>query len=162
MPGGGTITFNCGPAVTTITFTSEKAILTNDVTINGNDLIILSGGNTTRILYVNGGLTFHLQHITLSNGKSGAEGGAIYAIGAQVFLESVQFLNNTATIQGGAVNCYVGTGGTLTVSDSLFQGNTSKAGGAIYADGCNTSISNSTFKSNQASSGGGGLGWSNL
>ena len=156
--GGGTITFNCGAAVTTIPFTSQKSILTNDVTINGNDLIILSGGNTTAIFYVNGGLTFRLQHITLSNGKSGTEGGAIYSIGAQVVLESVQLLNNTATNKGGAVHCYVGTGGTLTVSDSLFQNNTSKAGGAIFNDGCVAVISNSTFTTNQASSGGGGLG----
>jgi len=156
--GGGTITFNCGAAVKTITFTSQKSILTEDVTINGNDKIILSGGDTTRIFVVNGGLTFTLQHINLSNGYSATNGGAIDAIGAQVVLEAVQFLNNASTDQGGAVNCYIGTGGTLTVSDSLFQGNTSKAGGAIYNEGCSAVISNSTFKTNQASSGAGGLG----
>ncbi|MBK8620048.1 MAG: S-layer homology domain-containing protein [Anaerolineales bacterium] len=156
--GGGTITFNCGAAVTTINFTAQKSIFANNVTINGNNLIILSGGNTTRLFYVNGGLTFHLQNITLSNGKSLQEGAAVYSIGSQVFLESVQFLNNNATDQGGAVYCNVGTGGTLTVSSSLFQGNTSKAGGAIYNDGCTTAISNSIFKTNQASSGPGGRG----
>ena len=157
---GGTITFNCGAAVKTITFTSPKNIVAN-VTINGNDLIILDGGNTTSLLYINGGLIFHLQHITLSHGNksgSGAEGGAIYSIGSQVFLESAQLLNNTATDKGGAVYCSVGTGGTLTVSGSLFQNNTSKAGGAIFNDGCVALISNSTFKTNHASSGLGGLG----
>ncbi len=156
--GGGTITFNCGAAVTTIPFTSQKSILTNDVTINGNDLIILNGGNTTGLFLVNGGLTFRLQHITLSDGNSGVRGGAIESTGAQVVLETVQLLNNHATNQGGAVYCYVGTGGTLTVSDSLFENNASKAGGAIFNDGCVAVISNSTFKTNQASNGIGGLG----
>lgn len=158
--GGGTITFNCGVAVKTISFTGQKNILAN-VTINGNDLIILDGGNTTRLLYVNGGLTFRLQHITLSHGNksgAGAEGGAVYSIGSQVFLESAQLLDNTATDKGGAVYCYAGAGGTLTVSDSLFENNTSKAGGAIFNDGCVALTSNSTFKTNHASSGLGGLG----
>ena len=154
--GGGTITFNCGAAVKTITFTGQKNILAN-VTINGNNLIILDGGNATRLLYVNGGLTFRLQHITLSNSKSGAEGGAVYSIGSQVFLESAQLLNNTTISKGGAVYC-AGTAGTLTVSDSLFENNTAQAGGAIFDDGCAAVISNSTFKTNHASSGAGGLG----
>jgi hypothetical protein len=156
--GGGTITFNCGTAVKTIIFTSSKSILTNNVTINGNDRIVLSGGNTTGLFLVNGGLTFRLQHIILSNGNSGLSAGAIESIGAKVVLETVQMLNNHATNQGGAVHCNVGTGGTLTVSQSLFQNNSATAGGAIFNDGCVASISNSTFISNQASSGSGGLG----
>ncbi len=155
---GGMVTFNCGAAVKTILFTSQKSIFANNVTINGNDLIVLSGGNSTGIFYVNGGLTFRLQHITLSSGNSGAEGGAVYSIGSQVILDTVQLLNNTATNMGGAVYCYVGTGGALAVSNSLFQSNTSKAGGAIFNDGCAASISNSTFKTNQADIGSGGLG----
>jgi hypothetical protein len=156
--GGGTITFNCGAAVKTIIFTSSKSILTNNVTINGNDRIVLSGGNTTGLFLVNGGLTFRLQHIVLSNGNSGVGAGAIESIGAKVVLETVQLLNNHAINQGGAVHCNVGTGGTLTVNNSLFQNNTATAGGAIFNDGCVASISNSTFNSNQASSGSGGLG----
>ena len=156
--GGGTITFNCGAAVKTIIFTSIKNILTNNVIINGNDLIILSGGNSSGLFLVNGGLTFRLQHIVLSNGNSSDHGGAIESTGAQVFLESVQLNNNHATNQGGAVYCYVGTGGTLTVSNSSFENNSSNSGGAIFNDGCIATISNTTFKTNQASSGSGGTG----
>jgi predicted outer membrane repeat protein len=150
--GGGTITFNCGAAVTTISFTSQKSILAS-VTINGNDLIILNGGSVTRHFFVNGGLTFRLQHIVLRDGDSGAGGGAIESSGADVFLESVQLINNYAPNQGGAVYCYVGADGTLTISDSLFENNVSRYGGAIYNDGCVTTISNSTFKTNQANNG---------
>ena len=155
--GGGTITFNCGAAVKTITFTGQKNILAN-VIINGNDRIVLNGGSVTRHFFVNNGLTFRLQHITLSDGNSAVGGGAIEASGAQVFLESVQLVNNYAPNQGGAVYCYVGVGGTLTISDSLFENNVSNNGGAIYNDGCVTTISNSTFKTNQANNGGFGSG----
>ena len=156
--GGGTITFNCGAVVTTIAFTSQKIILTNDVTINGNDLIVLNGGSVTRHFFVNGGLTFRLQHITLRDGDSTVGGGAIESSGAQVILETVQLINNYAPDQGGAVYCYVGSGGTLTVSDSLFENNASRYGGAIYNDGCVATISNSTFKTNQANNGVDGIG----
>ena len=154
--GGGTITFNCGAATKTITFTSEKALLATNITINGSDRIILSGGNSTRFFFVNGGVTFNLQHITLREGKSLAGGGAIESAGAQVILESVQLLANHANDQGGAVYCYVGTGGTLTVSDSVFQNNTSLKGAAIYNDGCAATVSNSVFLTNQAVGGLGG------
>ena len=156
--GGGTITFNCGAATKTINFTSTKSILTDDVTIDGNDRITLSGSNSTRVFFVNGGLTFRLQHITVRDGNSSVGGGAIESAGAQVVVESVRLLSNHANDQGGAIYCYVGTGGTLTVDDSLFQDNSSRAGGAIYNDGCVATISNSTFQSNQAGSGAGGLG----
>lgn len=150
--GGGTITFNCGAAVTTINFTSQKNILAS-VTIHGNDLIVLDAGSVTRHFFVNGGLTFRLQHITLRDGDTGVGGGAIESSGAHVILESVQLINNYAPNQGGAVYCYVGADGTLTISDSLFENNVSRYGGAIYNDGCVTTISNSTFKTNQADNG---------
>ena len=156
--GGGTITFNCGAATKTITFTNFKSILTEDVTIDGNNRIILSGGNSTRHFFVNGGLTFRLQRITLREGNSPVGGGAVESAGAQVILESVNLLANHAKDQGGAVYCYIGTGGTLTVSNSLFQDNTSQRGGAIYNDGCTATIRNSTFAANQGGSGAGGFG----
>jgi len=156
--GGGTITFNCGAAVKTITFSGVKNILTGDVTINGNDLIVLNGGNVTRHFFVGSGRTFRLQHITLRDGNSGVGGGAIEASGAYIILESAQLINNYATAQGGAIYCYVGIDGTLTVSDSLFENNGSRFGGAIYNDGCMATISNSTFKTNTANDGVLGIG----
>lgn len=155
--GGGTITFNCGAAVTTINFNSAKSILTEDVTIDGGNLIILAGKAGVRHFIVNGGLTFTLKDITLQNGNHADRGGSVESTGAQVVLNHATFLNNSAVNQGGAVYCYVGTGGTLTVTNSYFEGNSTKRGGAIYNDGCAATISNSTFKSNTASQTGGGV-----
>jgi predicted outer membrane repeat protein len=147
--GGGTITFHCGAATKTITFSSQKSILTEDVTIDGDNRIILSGGGVTRHFFVNGGLTFRLQRITLRDGNSPVGGGAIESAGAQVVLESVQVLANNAKDQGGAIYCYVGTGGTLTINNSRFEQNTALKGGAIYNDGCAATINNSTFQTNK-------------
>jgi predicted outer membrane repeat protein len=155
--GGGTITFNCGAAVKTIPFTSSKNILNGNVTIDGNNLIILAGGPGVRHFFINDGLTFTLRNITLRDGDSAVGGGSIEASGAQIILESVQLLNNYAPNQGGAIYCYVGIGGTLTINNSLFEHNASNNGGAIYNDGCETTITNTTFKTNQADSAGGAI-----
>ena len=155
--GGGTITFNCGPAIKTITFTSSKSILSGNVTINGNNLIILSGGPGVRHFFINDGLTFTLQNITLRDGDSPVGGGAIEASGAYIVLESVKLLNNYASNQGGAIYCYIGVDGTLTVNNSFFENNASANGGAIYNDGCTTTISNTTFLTNDATASGGAL-----
>lgn len=155
--GGGTITFNCGAAIKTITFTSSKNIFTGNVTINGNNLIILSGGPGVRHFFINDGLTFTLQNITLRDGDSPVGGGAIEASGAHIILESVKLLNNYASNQGGAIYCYIGVDGTLTVNNSFFENNASANGGAIYNDGCTTTISNTTFLTNNATASGGAL-----
>ena len=50
LAGGGTITFDCGGAHT-ITVTSQKKINAT-TTIDGGGMITLSGGDSTRILFV--------------------------------------------------------------------------------------------------------------
>jgi predicted outer membrane repeat protein len=155
--GGGIITFDCGPAIHTIDLTNTKFLNLGDVTINGNGLIILNANNVDRHFFVGNGVTFRLQNITLRDGNSAVGGGAIEASGAHIILESVQLLNNYAPNQGGAVYCYIGIGGTLTVNNSLFENNTSTNGGAIYNDGCTTTIRNTTFRTNQATGAGGAI-----
>lgn len=46
--GGGMITFNCGSAVHTITFTIAKTVNLGNVTINGNNRIILNANTNER------------------------------------------------------------------------------------------------------------------
>ena len=155
--GGGTVTFDCGPALETITLTSTKFINLGDVTINGNGRIILNADNIDRHFFVGNGITFELQNITLRDGNSLVGGGAIEASGAHVILESVQLLNNYASNQGGAIYCYIGADGTLTVNNSFFEHNSSTYGGAIYNDGCVTQITNTTFQNNEATTSGGAI-----
>lgn len=83
-----------------------------------------------------------LNHLTLSHGCADsadyqfAKGGAISNVGTLV-LQNVVLYANYASNRGGAIyDSGSGIGfGTSTIADSLFVGNTSMTGGAIYAEG---------------------------
>lgn len=145
--GGGTITFNCGPAVATVPFTLFKVVNLADVTIDGGDRIILNANNNDRHFFVGVGVTFELRNITLRDGNSLVNGGAIEASGADVVLDGVQLVNNYSTVSGGAIYCY---DGTLTIRDTTLENNAASTGGAIYNDGCAVAIGDSSFLTNQA------------
>ena len=144
--GGGTITFNCGPAVHTLQFTVAKIVNLGDVTIDGGGRIILAAGNNERHFFA-GPVTFRLRNITLQQGDSLVNGGAIEASGGQVVLETVRLLNNRSAVAGGAIYCY---DGTLTIEGSQIDGNNAPTGGAIFNDGCVVTIRNSSFADNRA------------
>jgi predicted outer membrane repeat protein len=165
LTGGGTITFNCGGAHT-ITFTSTKTI-TADTTLDGGGVITLSGGDSTRLFSIQGA-DVTLRHITLSNGRSPNDGGAIYAERlSSLTLENSTFTNNTG-LNGGAIatNGWGAhdDGVVLTITNSTFSHNTATAtaipgggngGGAIYLSGGSAAtITNSTFSHNQSQNGG--------
>jgi hypothetical protein len=145
--GGGTITFNCGPAVATVPLTVAKIVTLGNVTIDGADRIILNAGNNDRHFFVGSGVTFRLENIALRDGNSLVGGGAIEASGATVILDSVQLINSYSSVSGGAIYCY---DGELTIRDSLLENNASGTGGAIYNDGCAVTISDSSFIGNAA------------
>ena len=145
--GGGTITFNCGPAVATIQLTLAKTIVLGDVKIDGADRIILNAGNNDRHFFAGSGITFELRNIALRDGNSLVGGGAIEASGATVILDAVQLVNNYSSVSGGAIYCY---DGELTVRDSLLENNASGTGGAIYNDGCAATITDSALIGNEA------------
>ena len=122
---GGVITFDCGPDPLTITLT-EPAKVYNDasnpeIVIDGGGLITLSGGGTTRILYMNAcdqelnWTTDHcqnqdhprltVQNITFADGNSKGEteydgGGAIWARGGRVKIVNARFFNNVCADNG--------------------------------------------------------------
>ncbi|MBA3468764.1 MAG: right-handed parallel beta-helix repeat-containing protein [Herpetosiphonaceae bacterium] len=157
--GGGVVTFNCGGAATII-LTSQKSLVA-DVTFNGAGLITLSGNNLTRLLVANGGVLLTLNNMTLTAGSTAVGGALIEGTGAQIVVNGSRLTNSTATDQGGAIYCYVGTGGTLAVNNSVISGNSAARGGGIYNDGCVMSVSNSLFSGNSTvgagSQRGGGL-----
>lgn len=140
---GGTIIFNCGASPVTITVTSP-IIFKKRTVLDGRGQITLSGGGTSRILYLDSGYDqttprLVVQRLTFRDGNSprgGADtamgGGAIYRDGGSLTVVNSTFLNNLAPSPGQDI-----------------------AGGAIYAfGGGNTIIVNSTFLNNQASNGG--------
>ena len=91
------------------------------------------------------GLTVARAHLDGTNNGAGLSGGT----GTNITLRLCRFIGNTAN-WGGAV--YVNTGATLTVTNSTFEGNSTRsAGGAIYVDNGGTFMATgSTFSQNQA------------
>jgi predicted outer membrane repeat protein len=144
--GGGTITFNCGPTVKTINFTVSKFLTLGNVTIDGENRIMLKAGNAERHFFA-GPVTFRLRNITLREGDSLVSGGAIEASGAQVIVDNVQFLSNRSSVTGGAIYCY---DGSLTVRNSRFENNSADTAGAIFNDGCTVELDTVTFRNNRA------------
>src|SRR4051812_31408010 len=136
LTAGGNVTFNCGAAPHTITLTSVKT-LSVDVSIDGNDLITLSGGNSQGLFSVPKGNTVIVRRIKMID----APGKAIYNAGTLLLIRVTMSDN-----PGGAV---YSAGGTTTVVDSTFEGNSASNGGAITNENAGTlSISGSTFRGN--------------
>jgi parallel beta-helix repeat protein len=141
--GGGTIVFNCGTAPTTITVTAP-IMFTKETVLDGGGLVALSGGGTSRILYLDSNYNSATPRLTVQ--RLSFSGGKSAAIGED-------------TAQGGAA--IYADGGSLTVIDSIFQDNHGPtsgqdvAGGAIYGfGGGETVIVGSTFNANSCSDGG--------
>lgn len=132
---GGTIVFNGGSKPFTITLKEPAKVFNNapDVVIDGGGLVTLSGGGTTRILYMNTcdpnqvWTTNHadnqdhphltVQNITFANGNSSNDtkydgGGAIFVRGGRFKVVNCTFTNNVCASTGPDVG-----GGALRVFD---------------------------------------------
>ena len=144
---GGQITFDCGgPA--TITFTDQK-IVPGSTTIDGAGQITLSGGNKTRLFFVNSGLTLNLQGLTLRDGAADVGGGLIEIFGGALSISGSTLRDSTAVTDGGAINCSTDNGGSINLSDTTLSGNTAVKGGAIYSGGCALNFQDSEFSANK-------------
>ena len=153
LVGGGTITFNCGPAPVTIPIASTKTIDTA-TRIVGDSLITLDAGTSVRHFIVEPGVSLELEEINLERGFFLGVGGSMLNNG-MLRLVGVELFNNTATGTGGGIF----NDGTLVVTDSRFGSNIGQgAGGAIFnASGRTATISgSSSFDINSASLGDGG------
>jgi len=143
LVGGGLVTFNCGAGPFTISLSSQK-VITQNTTIDGGGKITLSGGGTTRLFSVSGGLSLNLSNLTLSDGNANP-GGAILNDGQLIIANSTLFDNTAAGGMGGAIY----NNGVLTITSSTLSGNVAGAGlaGAIH-NAATLSIRNSTFSAN--------------
>ncbi len=121
---GGKIVFNCGPEPVKITLSKPARVFNDanqDIVIDGNGLITLSGGGKTRILYMNTcdqnqhWTTSHcqnqdnprltVQNLTFADGDSGTEseydgGGAIWVRGGRFKAVNCRFFNNACDSLG--------------------------------------------------------------
>jgi hypothetical protein len=130
--GGGTITFAVGTA-TIVLAGGILPTITSNITIDGGNIVTLSGNNATPAFQMISGATLTLNNLTITKClNSSADGGAIR--------------NGTAN----------GNGGTLNITNCKFLQNaagTAFSGGAIVSYGP-LNITNTEFGSNQAGNGG--------
>jgi hypothetical protein len=132
LAGGGLVTFDCGPEPVTITLTQQKTI-SSDTTVDGGGLLTLDGNDAVRAFWVAQGQALTVENLAIVKGNAtDAGGGAIF-----------------------------NDGGTLTVTNSTFTGNSATlallgfaAGGAIYTNGGTLTVADSTFTGNNAGLGG--------
>ncbi|MFQ3632235.1 choice-of-anchor D domain-containing protein [Roseiflexus sp.] len=137
----------------------------NSITINGNGATIERSGSAPsfRLFYLDGTLSdfinLTINDLTLRNGRieDPYDGGAIHARYARLSLNRVVLENNSAT-EGGALYTLNFDG---TITDSFFRDNRSSAGGgaiAFRADGGGQAlITGSTFSGNRAEEDGGAI-----
>ena len=155
LAGGGTVTFACSG---TITLTST-IVISADTTIDGSgQSVTLSGDNAVRVIMVNPGAMLSLNTLTIANGRPqipGEYGGGIFNYGTLTVSNTV-FTGNSAN--GGGAIFSLDYEATLSVSNSTFSGNTATVGGgAISGSSIDNAltVSGSTFTNNTAGLGGG-------
>jgi hypothetical protein len=180
----GVITFNCGADPVTIALTQQIRINNQggtsqlgDTLIDGGGKVTLSGGGTSRILYLNACEppynsdhcdTFEHPHLTVQNLKfTGGNvndptdgGGAIFANGGLLKVVNAQFSDNHCAtvgqeVKGGAIDTFLQSKPVYIVG-STFSSNGCQSGGAIGSIGTSHTIINSVFTGNQATMGSGG------
>ena len=127
---------------------TEGIVITKNTEIIGNNIVIDAQGKT-RIFDIESDVTVTLRGITFINGYTAGSGGSILAQGT-VTIVDCNFINNTAAINGGAIDWIEGaTFGN--VSGSTFINNTANcSGGAISWTGHNGHIEHSNFIGNKA------------
>jgi predicted outer membrane repeat protein len=165
LGGGGLVTFNCLlPAPIIITVTVRGGIVTAPSTTidgsnNGNPITLSGGGSTRLFHHLAAGSTLTLTHLGLSDGNAGADnGGCLYnEAGTAVLVDVTVTHCKTGSGFFGGGGIY--NGGTATLTNVTFSGNTSSdAGGGIFNVGPLTlTLNNSTLSGNSAANDGGAI-----
>ncbi|MEO6776894.1 MAG: right-handed parallel beta-helix repeat-containing protein [Kofleriaceae bacterium] len=168
---GGTIVFSCGGPIT-ITVTMPITF-TKETVLDGGGTVTLSGGASSRILYLDSDYNtatprLTVQRLSFVQGKSpmtGADtaqgGGAIYRDGGSLTVLDCNFDDNHGPmvgqdVAGGAI--YGFGGGETVIAGSTFTNNSASDGGAVGSLNGDLTIIDSTFTTNAATGTGGNPG----
>src|SRR5262245_11943668 len=114
----------------TIVLSSVLPNINDDLTIDGGaQSITVSGGNSVRVMFVNGGKTLTLHNLTVADGSAGTSGGGLFNSGGTVNVTNSTFSGNSASCSD--IACFAGGGGifnevngTVNVTNSTFSANT--------------------------------------
>ena len=157
---GGIITFDCGSSPVTITMTATAKVVnsSHQVVLDGGGKITLSGGGSTRILYMN----------TCDPAQTYTTSDCWEQQWPQLVVQNIALTDAYSAIQQSSKSSYGGgaifdEGGQLKVVNSVFTGDQCYAtgpdlgGGAIRATGMYMQdpvyITNDTFTGNSCSNG---------
>ncbi len=137
LAGGGTVTFNCGPATLTVTSAKTLAASTTIDGSNNGQPLTLTAASGVQLFLINAGVGLTLTHLTVADLNSSFY-FPIYNNGGQLNVSNSQFYNNLT----GVFQSY----GPMTVTQSVFSGTASQE--AIYMGSSPLRVSNSQFISN--------------
>ncbi|GAB4166994.1 MAG: hypothetical protein Fur0032_04730 [Terrimicrobiaceae bacterium] len=166
-PGADSIVFQGFVSSNTyeITLTSGEIDVKGPLTIKGpGTFMAISGNGTSRIFDISDGdnavdSAFKMSGLTLIDGSSGADGGAIFSQ-ESVTIENSVLSGNMASSRGGAIAVInAGAAPKLTLKNTSIIGNSSGSyGGGVYfySDQGSALISKSFISKNTASNGAGG------
>jgi predicted outer membrane repeat protein len=152
---GGTNTIDLTGLTGTITLSSVLPTIQSPLSLlgPGASKLTISGDNKTRIMYIQANIT--IDSLTLSNGYSSANGGAIVTTAGAATILNSNFINNKADGDGGAFMSF--NQSTSKIINCLFDGNKANNGGALYTRGAAFSITASTFVNNSSNQSGGAI-----
>jgi len=137
--------------------TSEKHTLTLRGSSSAN--VILDGDKSSRVLYIYGGTSLHLEKLTVQNGHltSNQNGAGVYVDKTtdyyqhtDVYLDSVTIKDNNATDWNSGGGLYI-KDGNIYVLKSVIENNYAYNGGGFYSNryaGSNAEIRRSIIRNN--------------
>jgi hypothetical protein len=150
LAGGGLVTFDCGPNPVTITITTAASIGSTPTTVDGGDMVTLSGNDTAGLFDVGDGDTLNLLNLTLTDG----EGSAIDVQNGTLNLTDVVVQNGERGIYNDA--------GVVNLTDSVITNNVLsgafQSGGGIESYNGSLTLTRSVISNNQVTSNDTGFG----
>lgn len=135
----------------TVNMDLGQFVITKELTIRGLGpaSTIIDADHNSNIFHGSSSLT--IENMTLRDGKTSSDGGAIYMDQADLTVNNVKFIANNAR-NGGAIANF---NSAAAVSNSRFVRNKARFGGAIYFRGSDgQTIADSHFENNSADYGG--------
>jgi len=161
--------FRVLPAAVTVVAIFDRLVLRNGFSTDNGAAIKATGMSDVLLrdcAFLNNVCTFPAGAVLVQgelnvlrcefSGNSATHGGAIYSDSAYLTVAQSTFVNNTATVQGGAILANNFNPQTVEIIQSTFSGNSANSGGALYVERGNLcSIVQSTFTGNSAANGGG-------
>jgi hypothetical protein len=146
------------PATGTITLTTGELLIDKTLTIDGESRVTIDGNDMSRVFFISYGNETLFIDVAL-NGLKIVNGRENYGAGVQCFehitITNCHFSGNTATVYGGGMVLYYGTG---SVSDSLFTdnhaGDSQNGGGLVLYNQSECTVDRCVFSENTGNTGG--------